>query len=459
MKMSHRSTPSVSLIIGLCLVHIAAHAAVITCDTMVSDGSTDNSKALAAAMKAAQSEPEKTVIIPAAARAYTVKSILTVPEGVSLVGQEGAKLNASLRLSDHSVVDNIDFTDGARRVIIGETSLVTGAKVKNCSFGTSEWTPLLAYRANDCLVSGNTFSNKKRGGNIIILGGKRNIIRHNSVSGGRTAILFLYSRTSNGGGYESLIEDNIVEFNTVHDVPRHQYEEGISFDTCGDGPTATAALEYDKVSSANGKQVVLSHANWAPTGNPSYVGYDMVFLSGDLAGRTRRITAQSSATFTLDKSVSGAAKGDEIVIGATFKRNIVRNNIVSSPDLDDAILLYGMAFQNTIESNTVAKGACITVLSYDNAVRAKDSVTGTWGRVPCGHNVVRGNTVGGLIKILYYGIPEIKGHKNTYAKYYSYGNSVIGNKVSGRICARWQYLNLSGNTGTKDFRHVHELRH
>lgn len=410
-------------------------------------------------MQAAESEPERTVIVPAAAGAYTVKSTLTVPEGVTLVGQEGATLNATLRLSDRSVLDNIAFTDGARRVIIGETSLVTGAEVRNCSFGSSTWASLLAYRANDCLVCSNTFVNGRNGGNIIFLGGKRNVIRRNSITGGRTAVLFLYSRTSNGGGYESLIEDNLVEYNTVHAVARRQYEEGISFDVAGDGPAATAALEYDRISSATGKQVVLSHANWAPTGNPSYVGYDMVFLSGDLIGQTRRIAAQSSATFTLDKSVSRATAGDKIVIGATFKRNIVRNNIVNSPNLDDAILLYGMAFENIVESNTVARGANIAVMSLDNTVRPTDSVTGTWGRAPSGYNLVRGNTVGGRIRLQYYAIPVIKGHTNTYARYHTYGNSVVDNEVSDRIWANDQYLHSSGNTGTTEFYRVHELQH
>jgi hypothetical protein len=458
MKIFYRFILLVLLIIGPWLIHASANAAVIVCNAMVGDGSTDNSKALNACMKAAKNQPEKTVKIPSAARAYKVSSTfgnyLTVPEGVSLVGQEGAKLNATLRLSDNSVLDNIDFTDGQRRVIIGETSFVKGAEVRNCKFGDSTWASIIAYRANDCLVYNNTFNNKKKGQNILFHSGKRNTISYNSISGGRTAILFLYFRNVNGGGYKSIIEGNIIEHNTVHDVRAHQYDEGISFDCAGDGTAHTAALEYDKVSYASGKKVILSHANWKRSGNPSYVGYDMVFLSGDLIGQTRRIAAQSGATFTLDKSVSGAAKGDKITIGATFKRNIVRNNKINSPNLDDAILIYGMGFQNIIDNNTLARGANISIVSADNLVVSKGSVTRTWGRAPCGYNLVKGNSVGGKIILSRYAWPVMKGHKNTYSPYYSYGNSVIDNKLRVATRAVYQYLIFSRNTGTTEFHHV-----
>jgi hypothetical protein len=377
-----------------------------------------------------------------------------VPEGVSLVGQEGVRLRATLRLSDNSVLDNIDFTGGERRVIIGETSYVTGAEVRNCSFGDSTWASIIAYRANDCLIYNNTFNNKKSGQNILFHGGKRNTVSYNSISGGRTAILFLYFRNVNGGGYKSLIEGNIVEYNTVHDVSAHQYEEGISFDCAGDGTTHTAAIENDKVSSASGKQVTLSHADWKRTGNPSYVGYDMVFLSGDLIGQTRRIAGQSGATFTLDKSVYGAAKGDIITIGATFKHNIVRNNKINSPNLDDGITLYGMCFQNIIENNNLVRDTNISIVSADNLVRSEGSVTRTWGRAPCGYNLVKGNSVGGRIILTRYAWPVMKGHINTYGPYYSYGNSVIDNKISIATRAVYQYLIFSRNTGTTDFHYV-----
>jgi hypothetical protein len=187
----------------------------------------------------------------------------------------------------------------------------------------------------------------------------------------------------------------------------------------------------------------------------------MVFLSGALVGRTRRITAQSNDTFTLDESISGASTGDEIVIGATFKRNIIANNTVIS-DHAGSILLFGMSFQNRIEKNTVTAGS-ISIRSLDNVEKANTlatggNVTGTWGRAPCGYNLVRNNTVGYRVILYYRRIPVINGHANTYSPYYTYGNAVIDNKISDVLWASYQYRYKSGNSGgILDYSHVNEL--
>jgi hypothetical protein len=349
---------------------------------MVGNNSTDNSKALNECMQAAASKPEKTVNIPAAAGAYKVSSTLTVPEGVSIIGDKGAKLNATFRLSNYSKLINMDFLKRSRAVIIGETSYVTGAEVRGCTFGTSSWASVIAYRVNDCIFDGNSFTNTNaKGQNLIILGGKRNVVKNNTMHGGKTGIIFKYSREANGGGYNSLLEDNLIMNNTVQDFA----EEGISFDVVGNDSNQVASLEYDTISSASRSQVTLAHPNWKSFGNPSYVGYDMIFLSGTLAGQLRRITAQSSATFTLDADTTGAANGDEIVIGATFKRNIIRNNTVISK-APGSILFFGMGFYNIIEHNTLTAGS-VSIRSLDNVEKANmlaggGNVTGTWCRAP-----------------------------------------------------------------------------
>ena len=275
MNMFYRLILLVLLIIGLSLFHTSAYAEVIVCNTMVGNNSTDNSKALNACMKAAASKPEKTVNIPAAAGAYKVSSTLTVPEGVSIIGDDGATLNTTLRLSNYSKVINIIFKDQSRAIIIGYTQYVTGAEVRDCTFGKSTWATILAYKANECVIDNNVLVNQrgrfpdgsKPGQNIIILGGKRNRITNNTVYGGKTGILFKYSRISNGGGYDSIIEDNTVMNNTVEAF----MEEGISFDVVGNDSNQVATLEYDTISTARGSQVTLAHANWAKAGNPTPV--------------------------------------------------------------------------------------------------------------------------------------------------------------------------------------------
>jgi len=460
MNIFYRLIIFVLLIIGLSLVHTSVYADIITCNALVDDNSTDNTAALNACITAAQSETEKTVSIPNGSKAYKFNSYITVPEGVSIIGAGGSTFNGRFRLSNYSKMINMNFPISDRRIILGEigysSGYITGAEVRDCTFGKSTWSSIIGYRVNDCIFDGNTFNNvqyingNKAGSNLQILGGKRNKITNNTTYGGFTGIIFKYSVLANGGGYKSLIEDNIIMYNTVKDP----LEEGISFDVTGDDPAQVASLEYDTISSAYGSQVTLSNANWAPTGNPSYIGYDLVFLTGTLAGQTRRIIAQSSATFTLDASITGASAGDKIVIGATFKGNLISHNKVIGGG-DGAILLYGMAFRNTITNNTVTGvGSSISIRSLDNLVRSKDSVTGTWGRAPCGYNLVKDNDVGYRVILLYYAIPVIWGHANTYSPYYNYGNAVVDNKISDVLWANYQYYYSSGNTGTTKLYHV-----
>jgi len=356
---------------------------------------------------------------------------------------------------DYICVRDIRFSSQRRAVIIGEGGpYVTGAEVRGCSFGETTWASLLAYRGNDCIVDHNSFANHKGrfpdgtkpGQNIVFLGGKRNRITNNKTYGGITAIIFLYSRTANGGGAASLIEDNLVEGNTCEGF----LEEGISFDVTGSGRDAVATLEYDRVASASGSRITLAHANWS-AGSPSYVGYDFMFMSGALAGRTRSITGQAGATFTLEGPVSGVRAGDEVSIGATFKRNLIKGNRVLSGG-NGSILLYGTAFQNCIENNVLTGPKChIEIRSLDNLERPKNSVTGAYGRAPCGYNTIRNNTVAKNICLFRWAVPVIHGHTNTYSPYISFGNNVIDNQCR-QVVARHQNCYVAGNSGPNDLK-------
>ena len=104
----------VLLIIGPSLVHTSAHAAIITCSTLVDDSSTDNTAALNTCLTAASGQVEKTVSIVEdhASKYYKFSSWITVPEGVSIIGAtDGIKVAGNFRLSDYSKIINLDFED------------------------------------------------------------------------------------------------------------------------------------------------------------------------------------------------------------------------------------------------------------------------------------------------------------------------------------------------------------
>jgi hypothetical protein len=448
MNLFYKSVLLWLLIVGSILANTSAHA--IVCSGLSGNGSTDDSTAFNECMVIAAGEKEKTVNLPAGT--YKLSSTLTVPEEVAIVGASGATINGTLKLSNYSKLNNINFLSRSRSVIIGETGTpyITGAEVRDCTFGNGTWSSLFMGKSNDAIIDGNTFIGIKgsreqgAGGNITICGGKRNQITNNYIYGGITSIIFKWSLQQTGGGYESMLEDNVVTGNTIEAFR----EEGITFDISGNSRDSVMSREYDTISSVGTNQVTLSHANWQNSGIPSYIGYDMVFMDGALAGRTRRITKQTGAVFTLDESVSGAVSGDAIVIGATFKNNYVANNTVIS-DNAGSILLFGMAFENIIERNTITDGGNIEIRSLNNVERASPTVTGTWGRAPCGYNIVRNNSTAGRASAFLYVIPTINGHDNTNAAFYSYGNSIKDNTCSKVISIR-QYIYITGNSGPSE---------
>ena len=132
----------------------------------------------------------------------------------------------------------------------------------------------------------------------------------------------------------------------------------------GNSAADMPCLEYDTVKAVSGSTIKLSALPF-----PCYIGYEVVFASGSLNGRTRSIVGQSGNVFALDAAPTGVAVGDKVVIGATFKRNVVSHNTVTaSSNRWPAINLYGMCYQNMIENNHVRIGA-IKVESTDNLRR------------------------------------------------------------------------------------------
>jgi hypothetical protein len=332
---------------------------------------------------------------------------------------------------------------GARAISIGDRdNLVTGMTVRNCSFaaGSSQYTHtrVMLALADDCTLDRNRFSGTPgSGGNIQVIGGKRNHITNNTIRGGTTSILFMWSQW-NGGGEASVIEDNVVTGNVYSGAS----EEGISFDVMGNSRD-NGLFEYDALTAVDGQTVTLSNRAF-----PDYTGYDVVFVDGELAGRTRTITAQNGNAFTLAASLAGAAPADHVTLAAVYKRNYVAYNTGTSAST--ALLLYGNCFGNTLEYNTVTGDNQIRVSSVNHLTPAGGSVTlkgTTSARAPSGFNTVRGNSADQRVQLVYYS------SSGTEQAYVSVGNNVIAN-TTPVVNANLQRAYVWGNTGTESLSNV-----
>ena len=432
-----------------------------TCSGLTGNGTTDDSDALEGCLSSAI--PGDIINLPSGKYLLNGNRIFIIPEKVSLVGATGAEIiNGSFSLSNYSKIISFEFSGRDRAIIIGERALVTGAEVRNNTFGSSPtWTTLLAYRANDCIIDNNTFNGAVVnwptivGGNIQFGGGKRNKITNNKIYGGRTSIIWLPHTNLNGA--TDMFEDNEITGNYVENPS----EEAITLDGRADSDDNIAAKEYDKLSSVGTNQVTLSNSNWAKQSSPGYVGYDLVFIDGNLIGQTRKIISRSGATLTLDGSVAGAAVGNQITIGATAKRNLIAHNTVVGSWT--AINLYGMCFNNIVEYNTVTTDI-IKSVSSDNGRIFNGSVTKTYGRGPNGYNIIRYNTLEnassptkGVIESIYFHIPKQQWHDNVYSPYTTYGNCIYGNKIGNKLRGYLQSMYVSNNTGKQDLTDVNLL--
>ena len=332
-------------------------------------------------------------------------------------------------------------TDRGIRIGNAQT-LVRRMVVKNCTFarGTREYRGfrVMILRGHDCIIDHNRFSGTPgSGGNIQVIGGKRNHITNNTIRGGTTSILFMWNQ-GNGGGEASVIEDNVVTGNLYSGAS----EEGISFDVMGNSPW-NGLFEYDALTAVEGQTVVLSERAF-----PTYIGYDVVFVDGGLAGRTRTITAQSGNRFTLAGSVAGAAPGDHVTVAAVYKHNYVAYNTGSAAYT--ALLLYGNCFGNTLEHNTVTGDNKIRVSSVNHLTPAAGSATlagTTSARAPSGFNTIRDNSAGQRIHLDYQGW---NGREPIYS---SWGDNVMGN-LTPVVDAWYQHAYFSGNSGKESFSYV-----
>lgn len=269
--------------------------------------------------------------------------------------------------------------------------------------------------------------------------GSNHTISGNYVNGGIFGITALGKHNIAAG--RRPCTGNVIRGNIVLNTS----EEGISFDVVGNVAAETVIREYDTVSAKPGSPVfTLASANWGAL--TTYTGsvYDMVFVSGALAGKRYKITTHSGANFTTDIGASEyalSATSDGVSIQLSCYANTIANNIVI-PLLNaerahtTGITLHGTGVDMNIVNNIVygendGVGAGDTSLTYYgireaslNSIVGTDSVTGVQRRAPVGLNRIIGNrSLGGGVGADYknYGaLPDFTPPASTYSD-----NSVV----------------------------------
>ena len=170
------------------------------------DGVSDDRKAITAAAKAAVAGGGHVYFPPGT---YRLAGALQALAGAYYYAPRGAviKSQGDIYGASDSCLDGLAFKcfGGKRAVSLGgRSSTVERMVVRNCSFsaGSGEYTHarVILERAYDCTIDHNRFTGTPgSGGNIQVIGGKRNHITNNTIRGGTTSILFMWNRLNGGG--------------------------------------------------------------------------------------------------------------------------------------------------------------------------------------------------------------------------------------------------------------------
>ena len=292
-------------------------------------------------------------------------------------------------------------------------------------------------RGSDNVIDANTFNTVQgQGANITVTRGARNHITNNVTKGGVTAILFMWSRSSNGGGLDSIIEDNVVTGNACSGYS----EEGISFDLKANDGADAGALEYDAVRAVNGQTLTLT-----ATGFPNYVGYDVVSSTarcGAAPGPSPdRAAAPSPSREVLPgprpATMSPSGPATRATSCAGTQSPATRQNPSARHPLRP---LLRQRHRGQHDPGRQDQGDVPGLHRH----RLRNSATGTRGRAPCGYNTVRDNRVQDSTGRVYLEFYSLGG---SLAPFVSEGNNVIGN-TTPIVAADYQYMYLSYNSGT-----------
>lgn len=440
----------ISLLLLIFSISSPVIAAEVDCSAaphnMVADNSNDQSDELESCLTAAAAESENIANIPTASGSYyKFTSSVTVPVDVSIVGADGAAFNmgsSSIILSNNSKIINIDFADGCKCVITPDNTLVTGAHIRNCSFGTQTSTSsVLLPLVKETIIDNNTFTNLYSSSarqNLTISGGQDNIITNNTFYGGKTCLIFKYYRTTNGNDTDSFFQGNKVMKNTLS----YSYEECLTFDS-NYNASYMPMEERDTVESgASGTSIVLADSGWDGGGIPDYTGWYMVPINGSALGQYRVITGHSGDTFTISSAFTNLSNGNIVSIMPVWKDNVIAFNDISHTRFTPAgILLFGNAFDNRIEHNDLNTDS-ISVRSLDHGPIDGVNVTGNEGSGPAGYNLIRENEATSEIYIIYRPVDSDYG-----SPYYTGLNAVVHNSISTTFRVYYQTNYYEGTSG------------
>jgi len=364
---------------------------------------------------------------------------LTPPDGYTFNGGGTYSTSGILELGSNCTIIGVNFTNSSRQIVIdGNNNTVQG-----CTFGPNNWSALIVECGSSNTIEGCTFNTTSgQGANIQVWGGGHNIIRNNTTKGGVTGIIHLAGRDAAGVSLAAITDGTEIYGNTCYGFT----QEGISFDFNGDQEAKNIACETTTIVSVSGNNITLGAYTF-----PSYAGYDICFMTGALAGRTRSIAGQSGTgnrTFICTTTPTGAAPGDLVTIGGTYKNCHIHDNTVTAHSAAwPAINLYGMCYGNLVEDNTVLLG-CIKVESVANTDIPNCSAIHDYSRAPCGYNTIRNNAVAHKVQLQYYAWPTSPDglHANDFAATQTKGNNAIGNTCSAvEVNEQWCYV--SGNSG------------
>jgi parallel beta-helix repeat protein len=366
--------------------------------------------------------------------------IITDNNEISGIGFDGTTAATAAAVATKTDVQHVggyvhdcDFknygTFAVRLASSADNSGATRMVIANNTFATNG-TALLGERVYDCRIEGNTSINSYGVGfHISMYGGSGNVIVRNNTVGGITGVTFVYHRGV--AGTAGKIRGNVIADNRIV-TPS---EEGLSLDCHGNEPAAIAVVDYATVSSIFWEpavpqmQVTLDAAFAA--GGSAFYDYDLLFMSGALAGQVYSIDGASNRVMSLNRfnpnQSAAIVANDAVAIGAVMTGNSITGNTIEHAGTY-GIVLWGMCASNSITNNTVrgtrsgsAVTGTISLMSQDGLAVATNNVSARSGKGPVTNNVVANNTLTDtnlVFDIVLYGVA---------VGYTTLGNRSVGN--------------------------------
>lgn len=250
--------------------------------------------------------------------------------------------------------------------------------------------------------SGNTFTNTAGKRPIQCIYCKAVTIEDNTIDGCVVGILMLNYYSI--GGTRKAVENNIIQDNTVSGCT----EETISIESNAQDVDVSGIRDYDTVASTAGtNQVLLADADWTGTSTYNSGEFYLGFITGALKGNYYKISAHAADTFTLTgmtaTPLATVQAGDAVWIGLPAINNIIRRNTLTVNQTGaSGLVLYGLAFDNTVGGSPSDRNTVTTTLSNQQSMTCTSLdglftgfVTGNSTKAPCDGNNMTFNLLTG----------------------------------------------------------------